>query len=83
MGSRFLLPGKMIELVGPRVRAFMHRFYMRSEVAAEDYCDERVDGSGRLLYLDIPGSVSGSPPPKIHWDDAVIQEQHRRFHNGS
>jgi len=32
--------------------------YLRSEVAAEDYCDERVDGSGRPLHLDRVLSMS-------------------------
>ena len=31
--------------------------YLVSERAAEDYCDEVVDGQGRVLYLDLPGSV--------------------------
>ncbi len=30
-----------------------------SEVAAEMYVDELLDGSGDFQYLDIPGSVSG------------------------
>ncbi len=65
MGSHF--PGsQMLEHVGPRVRAFMHRLYMVSELAAEDYCDERVDGSGRALYIDTTRSVSGpTPTPTI------------------
>ena len=32
--------------------------YLASERAAEDYCNEVVDGSGRLQYLDKSGSVS-------------------------
>jgi len=39
--------------------AFWHRFYMCSERASVDYCNEVVDGDGRSLYLDRPGSVSG------------------------
>ena len=30
-----------------------------SEVAAEFYCDELLDGQGRWQYLDNPRSVSG------------------------
>ena len=33
--------------------------YLASERAADDYCDELVDGAGRPLYLDSIGSVSG------------------------
>ena len=38
--------------------AVMHRFYMRSEQASMDFCNEVVDGAGRKLYLDKVGSVS-------------------------
>jgi len=34
-------------------------FYMSSELAAEEYCNEIVDGRGRLLYVDRGVSVSG------------------------
>ncbi len=38
----------------------------------------------RQLYLDIPGSVSASGPCDLHWPpDALIEEQHRRFLDGS
>ena len=33
--------------------------YLASERAAEDYCNDLVDGGGRQLYLDKVGSVSG------------------------
>ncbi len=34
--------------------------------------------------LDKSGSVSGSGPVELHWNDAVIEDQHRRFiHHGS
>ncbi len=33
--------------------------YLASERASIDYCNEVVDGSGRLQYLDSIGSVSG------------------------
>jgi len=32
--------------------------YLASERAAEDYCNEVVDGAGRLLHLDSTLSVS-------------------------
>ncbi len=32
--------------------------YLASERAAVDYCNEVVDGTGRLQYLDRSGSVS-------------------------
>ena len=57
-------------------------FDCTSEVAAENYVDERVDGRGRPLYLDKDGSVSGSIPLDLHWQsDALLEEQYRRFHN--
>ena len=40
------------------IAAFWHRFYLRSEQASLDYCNEVVDGGGRRLYLDKSGSVS-------------------------
>jgi len=63
--------------------AFWHRFYMRTEQAAVDYVDERVDGSGRQLYLDSQGSVSASVEgEEFHvWDERILDEQHRRFLN--
>ena len=35
------------------------------------------------LYLDKVGSVSGSDRLALHWDDALLDNQYRRFHNGS
>ena len=35
------------------------------------------------VRLDKPGSVSGLRPDETIFDDAVIEEQHRRFHNAS
>ena len=57
------------------------RWYLGTERAAEDYCDERVDGNGRKQYLDKVVSVSGlgrDGPPMI-FDEGVLDEQHRRF----
>ncbi len=33
--------------------------WLKSEMAAKLYVDERVDKDGRFLYLDSMGSVSG------------------------
>ena len=55
--------------------------YLASERAAEDYCNEVVDGAGRLLYVDRVGSVSGArrDEPSHVWDDQILDEQYRRF----
>ncbi len=45
--------------------------------------DPEVDMIERLLYLDSTGSVSGPTRHDIHWNDALIEEQYRRFLNGS
>ena len=42
-----------------------------------------VDMETSQLYLDVPVSVSASRDPRLHWDDAVLEDQHRRFHSGS
>jgi len=43
-----------------------------------------VDRRQLSLYLDRPGSVSGSPPPDLHWpDDVCLNEQARRSSHGS
>ena len=42
-----------------------------------------VDTGPELQYLDKVGSVSGSPLTETHWSDALIEDQYRRFHNGS
>ena len=58
-----------------------HAHYLRSEGAAEDYCDELVDGSG-FPYVDEVSSVSAlNEPPEPIFVDAVLEEQHRRFLN--
>ncbi len=41
--------------------------------------DEGVDMEPVLGYLDSVGSVSGLPLIGSHWDDAVLEDQHRRF----
>ncbi len=42
-----------------------------------------VDKRQLSLYLDKVVSMSGSGVPDSHWDDALLEEQHRRFLNGS
>ena len=60
--------------------AVMHRFYMRSEQASLDFCDELVDGGGRELYLDSPLSVSGLIEIETDCDyDPTHIELNRRF----
>ncbi len=54
--------------------------YLGSERAAEDYCDEVVDGDGRLQYLDKVHSVSAlNEPPEPLFVDELLDEQYRRF----
>ncbi len=42
-----------------------------------------VDAMETALYLDKVGSVSGSVLPDLIFDDAVIDQQYRRFLSGS
>ncbi len=42
-----------------------------------------LTGDEEAVRLDKSGSVSGSFPIELHWDDGLIEEQYRRFHNGS
>ena len=59
--------------------------WIQSERASELYVDEVLDGQGRRLYLDKDGSVSAMVEvEEFHvFDDRIIDEQHRRFLNGS
>ena len=47
--------------------------------------DDSLELAGRVAtrYLDKVRSVSASTESLLHWDDDVIDEQYRRFHNGS
>jgi len=38
---------------------------------------------GKCVRLDKSSRVTASSPVELHWDDEVIEEQYRRFHNGS
>ncbi len=53
------------------------------EVEFAARCAMGLTGPEYSVRLDKSGSVSGSFPVELHWDDALIEEQHRRFHNGS
>jgi len=44
---------------------------MGSELAAELYVDEVLDGQGRLCYLDTVGSVSASELRWLHYASNV------------
>ena len=52
-----------------------------SEVAAELYCDEALDGKEFASYLDRAGTVTALPSGEYAeiFDDEVIDEQYRRF----
>ena len=58
--------------------------FVKTELAAEMYVDEALTDELQCVRLDIPGSVSGSPPPGVHWEDAVLlEDKYQRFLNGS
>ena len=42
-----------------------------------------LTGREKISILDRYVSVSASTGLELHWDDDVIEEQHRRFINGS
>ncbi len=44
-----------------------------------------VDGAGPLPYIDRVSSVRGLDQDQGHpiWDAQLLEEQYRRFHNGS
>ncbi len=79
------------------LRQLMLDLILRSETAAEMYVDEVLDGQGRpiagtpltphemCVTLDGSGSVSALVEVEgSHvWDDHIIEDQHRRFLNGS
>ncbi len=56
--------------------------FMASEVASKLYVNEVLDGRGNLQYLDRDVSVSGMSQEAI-WDAVLLDEQHRRFLNGT
>ena len=49
----------------------------------EMFSSDVLTRSDEVVTLDKVGSVSGSILSVSHWDDAVINEQYRRFLNGS
>jgi len=58
----------------------LHDAYMVSERASEDFCDERVDGAGRSLYLD--NAVSMSALDRDRAADAFYGVQQDLFSEG-
>ncbi len=54
---------------------------LREAAQRERQLCECVDMWPSSAYLDKVGSVSDSGLSIPHWDDALIDEQHRRFHN--
>ncbi len=42
-----------------------------------------LTGGWQSVRLDKVGSVSGSDLFETDWDDRLLEEQYRRFHNGS
>ena len=55
--------------------------YLASERAAVDYCNEVVDGSGRLQHLDRVLSVSAFDPIRANlWLPAAEMEEQGRRH---
>ena len=53
------------------------------ELVFSDGLKVLLTDEAEAVRLDKSGSVSGSILPISHWDDDVIEEQYRRFHNGS
>ena len=55
------------------------------EEASELYVDEVFDGKGRFCYLDSTVSVSVLVEVEGGrvWNEDLLEEQHRRFRNGS
>jgi len=50
--------------------------------ACKDNCED-LTVRPLCVRLDKVGSVSASSQAALHWDDAVIKQQERSFHNGS
>ena len=62
----------------------LHAQYLASELAAEQYTNEEVDGSGRLQYIDTSVSVSALlDRPSPIWCPVIISQQERSFLHGS
>ena len=63
-----------------------HNGFLTAKGLAEAAQRERqldgVDNMELFPYLDKVGSVSGSSLVAIHWDDALVDQQHQRFLNG-
>jgi len=63
---------------------FGEQLDLESELASELYCDEVVDGSGRLQYIDRVGSVSAlvEVEDDFAYDPLHVELNRRLIHNG-
>jgi len=53
------------------------------EAAQRELELDGVDAMESSDYLDSMGSLSAMTGKEVHWDEAILEDQHRRFHNGS
>ena len=60
-----------------------YAFVAQQKADSERLFLDGVDPSEDQLYLDKVVSVSASSLSVLHWDDALIEDQYRRFLNGS
>ena len=67
----------------PHDQTFGRQLFLGSEVAAEFYVDEVLDGAGNPLYVDSMVSVSAVPDrPTTLWPGASdLEDQCRRLLN--
>jgi len=67
-----------------RVGALLPSSFLKTEEASEHYCNEVLDGRGRLLYLDREVRVTAlAEPPEPIWVPELLENQYRRFLNDS
>ena len=66
-------------------RCLSHNGFLtsRGREVAQQLSLEGLTPLSDSVRVDIPVSVSASMGPLLHWDDALLEEQYRRFHNGS
>ena len=51
------------------------------EVSLSEFHSMGLTPHEASVILDSQVSVSGSSLVELHWDDALIEDQYRRFHN--